>query len=474
MATPNRLTQIEHFVVVILENRSFDHMLGYLYASAGNKSPTGQAFDGLTGNEYNMSETNTRVSVYPITPNAANAYLMPGANPGEGYASANMQLFGATAAPTPPVANNSGFVVDFAQAIVSDQTKGWKVVAGTTSQNIMGMFEPDTLPVLSGLAKGYAVCDRWFASVPSETMPNRAFALAGTSQGHMDDATKVFTCPSVFGRLTDLKASWKIYGYTSPPLTRLDYPDVTNAPRAHFGLFADFKADAANGSLPGFAFLEPSWGNDAGNSEHPVGNVADGEQFIYDVYRAVRAGPAWEQTLLIVTYDEHGGCYDHVPPPDTATPPDPSAGQFGFDFKRFGVRVPTVLVSPLITAGSVFRATNDDPPLDHTSLLASLRARFGFEPLTARDSAAPDVGAVLTETQARTDDPLSGTTPPAAGTSAGGSTPSEMLRTHAELAAALPLPGARQAATRLGSLRTTADFEEFMSERMQELDRTTP
>jgi phospholipase C len=101
-------------------------------------------------------------------------------------------------------------------------------------------------------------------------------------------------------------------------------------------------------------FLEPSWGAKE-NSQHPNYNVALGEQFIHDVYYALRNGPAWRQTLLIITYDEHGGCYDHVPPPWGATPPDNIAGEFGFDFSRFGPRVPTVLVSPLIEAGTVFR-----------------------------------------------------------------------------------------------------------------------
>ncbi len=124
--------------------------------------------------------------------------------------------------------------------------------------------------------------------------------------------------------------------------------------------------------MASYTFLEPSW-DATGNSQHPNYNVALGEQLIHDVYYALRNGPAWNQTLLIVTYDEHGGCYDHVPPPSGAVPPDNSVGEYGFDFKRFGPRVPTVLVSPLIAAGTVFRVPAGAMPLDHTSILKTDR-----------------------------------------------------------------------------------------------------
>src|SRR5262249_22992867 len=165
------------------------------------------------------------------------------------------------------------------------------------------------------------------------------------------DKTKSYTCPSIFGLLSNHTVDWAIYGYDAPPLTRHNFPDTTNADEHHFGVFTDFKTAAANGTLPPFTFLEPSWGA-TDNSQHPNYNVAAGEQLIHDVYYALRNGPKWNETLLIITYDEHGGCYDHVAPPLGAVPPDNSAGEFGFDFKRFGPRVPTLLVSPLIVAGA--------------------------------------------------------------------------------------------------------------------------
>jgi len=307
----------------------------------------------------------------------------------------------------------TGFVTDYAQAIKDNRAKGWYVFDGTSESWIMGCHTPQTLPVLSALARGFAVCDHWYASAPTMTLPNRAFVCAGTSQGHMDDVTKKFSVGSIFGALTTANVAWKIYGYTSSPLTKTDFPDTASAPAANFGHFADFQADARAGSLPGYAFLEPAWSS-TGNSQHPNYNMALGEQLLLDTYRALRDGPAWDSTLLIITYDEHGGCYDHVPPPWGATPPDDSAGEFGFDFTRFGPRVPTVLVSPLIPAGIVHRVAGGATPLDHTSILATLEHRFGLTSLTRRDAAAPDIGGALRLTTPRTDDPLAGISAPPA------------------------------------------------------------
>jgi phospholipase C len=176
--------------------------------------------------------------------------------------------------------------------------------------------------------------------------------------------------------------------------------------------------------------------------------VALGEQLIHDVYEAVRGGPGWAQTLLVITYDEHGGCYDHVAPPAGAIPPDHDAGEFGFDFSRFGLRVPAVLVSPLIAPGTVFRVPAGSTPLDHTSILKTVQQRWGLPSLTARDAAAPGFGDVLTLTAPRTDDALAGVTVPVAaepGPAAG--QPSHLQEVQAELvsrqfpAGVSPAPG---------------------------------
>ena len=437
-ARPGRaggLEVIDSIVVLMLENRSFDHMLGYLYSDRGNVSPARHPFDGLTGTESNPAPDGTTIPVFPIGPHAPGGYFMPGANPGEGYSTTSLQLFGSGSEPAPGTAAMQGFVADYAGTLEQRANAGQPVLEGTTPGDIMGCFTPEALPVLSGLARGFAVCDRWFASVPGQTMPNRAFACTGTSEGRTDDTLKSYTARTIFSALSDAGVSWTIYGNEQQPLMRHTFSDITNATDSHFGVFADFQKAAAAGELPGLAFLEPSW-HATGNSQHPPFDVAAGEQLIHDVYYALRNGPLWDRTLLIVVYDEHGGCYDHVPPPATAVPPDSSPGEHGFDFSRFGVRVPAVLISPLIPAGTVFRAPEGSPPHDHTTILSTIAARWGLAPLTRRQAAAPDISAVLSRTKPRADDPLAGVTPPASGgTPPGAEDPTHLQLLHASLLA---------------------------------------
>jgi len=402
----NQLGSIKYIVQLMLENRSFDQMLGYLYEDTKNVSPTGQPFDGLTGNETNPDDAGREVSVYKIDSTSPHPYFVPGADPGEGFYNTNFQLFSTDHPPKGATPTNRGFVINFKAAIASDLSKHFSdSLPGTVQSEIMGMYSPDMLPIMSALARGFAVCDRWFASVPTETIPNRAFATAATSQGHLDDSVKVFTCGSIFGALSKADLDWAIYGYNQAPMTRLDFTDTKEAAESHFGHFRDFQARAAAGTLPPFTFLEPSWGA-SGNSQHPNYDVSLGEQLIHDVYYALRNGPGWADTLLVINYDEHGGNYDHVPPPSGAVVPDNSVGEYGFDFSRFGVRVPALLISPRIVAGTVFRSKKGT--IDHTSLLKTIELRWNVPPLTARDKAAPDLGDVLTLTTPRTDDPLKG------------------------------------------------------------------
>jgi phospholipase C len=257
------------------------------------------------------------------------------------------------------------------------------------------------------------------------------------------------------------------FGYNAAPLTRLDFTDTTNAPNSHFGHFKDFQTVAANGTLPSYTFLEPSWGS-SGNSQHPNYDVALGEQLIHDVYYALRNGPGWAQTLLVVVYDEHGGCYDHVPPPSGAVPPDKSIGEYGFDFTRFGPRVPAVLVSPLIPAGTVFRAAAAAMPFDHTSILKTIESRWNIPPLTERDAAASSLGGVLTLTKPRTDDPLAGViVPAAAAVNPNGDVPSHLQQVYAELAAQLPVPGAEEGTHhRMPLLITGSDYDAYIKARV--------
>lgn len=467
-AKANPLAAINHIVVLMLENRSFDHMLGFLYADTGNVSSAAQPFEGLTGKEANPGASGAApVTVFKIQPAASSTYFMPGADPGEGYTATNAQLFGSNTAPSPAVATNQGFVSDFAYTLGWETTEKWSILAGTVASDIMGMHTPQTLPVLSALARGFAVCDHWYSSVPTETLPNRAFVHAGTSQGHMDDVTKSFTAPTIYAALSKLDVSWMIYGYNADPLTRVTFSDLTSAPDSNFGQFTDFQTAAAKGTLASYTFLEPSWGS-SGNSQHPNYNVALGEKLIHDVYLALRNSPLWNETLLIITYDEHGGCYDHVPPPAGAVPPDATAGEYGFDFKRFGPRVPTLLISPLIPAGTVLRAPEGSMPFDHTSILRTVEQRWNVPALTARDAAAPDFGVALSLATPRTDDPLSGVVVPSAkGKNPAQGRPSHLQQVYAELVAQLPVPD-EQGGTHhvLPALHTEDDYDGYIKQRL--------
>jgi len=434
----NQLPAIKHVVQLMLENRSFDQMLGFLYSDHANRSSTVQPFEGLTGNESNPDDLGREIKVYKIDANSSHPYLEPGADPGEGFYNTNYQLF-STDDPAPGATpTNRGFVINFKAAIASDLQKGYKdTLPGTQPSQIMGMYSPEMLPVMSGLARGFAVCDHWYSSAPTQTIPNRAFAAAGTSQGHLDNHVKVFTCPSIFGRLTDKNVDWAIFGYNRDPLTRLDFPDTAQADEKHFGHFRDFQTRAQDGTLPAYTFLEPSW-EASGNSQHPNYDVTLGEKLIYDTYYALKNGPGWNDTLLLITYDEHGGNFDHVPPPSGATPPDDTVGEFGFDFKRFGVRIPALLISPRIAAGTVFRPRQG--VIDHTSVLKTIQLRWQTASLTKRVDAAADLGDVLTSANPRTDDPLTGVQPPSSDLShPNASHPSTIEKIHAHKVSLLPI-----------------------------------
>jgi phospholipase C len=283
----------------------------------------------------------------------------------------------------------------------------------------------------------------------------------------VDDNTRSFTVQSIFGLLSCHGVAWKIHGYEQPPLTRHNFPDTLAASDDHFGLFADFQAAAAAATLPAYTFLEPSWAP-SGNSQHPNYDVALGEQLMHDVYYALRNGPAWNATLLIITYDEHGGCYDHVPPPCGAAVPDGTVGEKGFAFDRFGLRVPAVLISPLIAAGTVLRAAGATP-FDHTSILRTIERRWGLPALTARDAAAPDLGSVLTLETARTDDPLAGIVVPVSGGQQpppAAQPPSHLQQVHAELASHLPVADAAGGTHHtMPVLATSDDAAKYVAER---------
>ena len=378
--------EIKHVVVLMLENRSFDCMLGKLY-------PSGDKFDGLTGTECNVwhkpdgSQEQIRVWTDPALD--ARTVCIPDPDPGELFTDIHIQIHGLTAdgKPNPGSPTMGGFVDNYMRQPAT--------TPAPDPYSVMHYFTPEQVPVISALGRAFGVSDRWYASAPCQTWPNRFFAHTGTANGYVNNSPTHFPyeMETVFNRLSDASQEWRIYFHDIPQaatLSRLWGNIVTS----HFLDFAtDFLRDAAAGTLPAYSFIEPRYFTDSileniPNDEHPPHNVAYGERLIAAVYKAVRGGPGWKQTLLVVTYDEHGGCYDHVSPPPATSPDDNRPD--GFDFGYFGVRVPAVIVSPYVPAGSIIRPPGLTP-FDHTSIIATLGKLFGFRPLTARDAAAPNL-----------------------------------------------------------------------------------
>ena len=434
---------IKHVVVLMLENRSFDNLLGWLYPNM--RTPDGQHFEGLTRDLWNPLENIDPdgigfIEKVPVEKNGEpksrygkpvpnpEDMTLPNPDPGEGFKCTNQQLFGHYDVPLqyPPPATNMGFVQNYQNAMLYG-AYGFHDDP-TNPRAIMKCYTPEQTPVLSELARSFAVCDHYHCSVPSQTIPNRDFVHAATSTGHVNNGPAVqCDAKTIFNQIQDAidagrkELSWGIFGnnmFSSSKdlegkfgkdhfsLTRLIMTRLHDQRfDGNFGALDDFAARCAGGDLPSYAFLEPNYSGPGQNDQHPPSDIRAGEQLIADVYNMVKASPAFNQVLLVITYDEHGGCYDHVQPPGGAKNPEPDQiGQDGFLFNRFGVRVPCVVVSPHIRKGLVARPAGFTP-YDHTSIIRTVQQCFGLAgTLTKRDQAAPDFSGLLTEAVARKDD----------------------------------------------------------------------
>lgn len=375
---------VQHVIVLMLENRSFDSMLGRL-------RPVSPAFDGLTGRETNIWHQpggDAPIAAWSSAAMDAATATIPDPDPGERFDDIAVQLSGLHGD-----APMGGFVDNYMRQPAADKRYDPKAV--------MHGFTAAQVPVLSTLARAFGVSDRWFASAPCQTWPNRFFAHCGTAGGWVNNTPAHFPydMPTVFNLLEQAHREWRVYFHDIPQaavLTKL-WLDV---PR-HFRRFAAFLDDAKAGTLPAYGFIEPRYFTDTlqgtlPNDQHPPHSIGYGEQLIASVYNAVRSGPKWRQTLLLIIYDEHGGCYDHVLPPAATPPGGPRPDNFAFD--RFGARVPAVIVSCYIRPGSHLRPTGP-VPFDHTSIIATLRRLFGLGALTVRDAAAPDLLTPLDDSQ---------------------------------------------------------------------------
>ena len=379
--------EIEHVIVLMMENRSFDHMMGWL-------QEPGYDIDGLTGGEWNPldpSEPPGPSNRAAVTPDAQD--VTPH-DPGHEFSDVNVQLFANPGGPPPPsgVEENKGFVLSYGQQ--DDVTRA-------IAPKIMDCFDPGNLPVLTTLAKEFAVCKRWFSSVPGPTWPNRFFAHAATSKGYLDNSQfHNYDMRTIFENLSEQGYTWADYYddiSQTWELQRLCTPGfITN-----FKAYGEFRKDAAAGKLPNYSFIEPKyyWWFGGANDQHPPHSIKAGEALIADVYHCVRTSPLWEKSLLLIVYDEHGGFYDHVVTPKDATPPDSYQSQFKFD--RYGVRVPAILISPYIQKGTIVGET-----FDHTSIPATLKDVFKLDSfLTNRDARAQTFSGVPDRASPRTDTP---------------------------------------------------------------------
>ena len=337
----------------------------------------------------------------------ASSTKVPNPDPQESFDQITFQLYGPQGFATDPRWPMQGFAVDY------------QSVASSSPGQIMECYLPDQIPVMSSLARSFAISDRWFCSTPNQTWPNRSFVHTGTANGNINNGNPPdplrWNVTTIFNVLESMGESWTVFSDTllAPSLTRTMFPKLWDPLLdGHFLGFSAFEHACSNGSLPSYSFIEPSFLLDP-NDEHPPHDVTAGEEFLHAIWQSVSESPAWNKILLVITFDEHGGCFDHVLPPANATTPDDASnpGASNFRFDRFGVRVPTILVSPYIEPGTVFRASASatETPYDHTSILATLRDWLSIPEAimlpSRRIKAAPNLEQVLTRTEARIDLP---------------------------------------------------------------------
>ena len=345
---PGNLARIDHIVVLMMENRSFDHMLGYLSLEGGRAD-----IDGLRASHANVHAGVT----YPVHHLRRTAFG-PQQDPSHTGMSVAQQLQN----------NNGGFVDDYAQTHPGDPDVDL----------VMGYYNGADVPMYDFLAQQFCVCDRCHSSVPGATWPNRLYAISGRAAGSKDSKrVPLYANKSFVRQLERSLVSWKFYSAWKPWSLALtddhyrssEFYEPFGSSQRRYG----FIGDALAGTLPAVSWIDPHF---FVNDDHPPADIRAGQALVAQVYQALARGPAWQRTLLILSYDEHGGFFDHVPPP-AAADDDPA-------FRQFGVRVPMLLVSPWIAAGSVSHQL-----YDHTSIIKTILQRF----CRAADGSVPDMGA---------------------------------------------------------------------------------
>jgi phospholipase C len=351
---PAGIDELKHIVVLMMENRSFDHMLGYLMA----EDPR---INGVDGTQTNPDTTGALVPVQPLA--EYQSQLQP--DPGHHWPDVDLQIHGDIPG-GPPM---QGFIKAYYQ----------KQENVAHSHQIMYCFRPEKIPVITTLARKFAVFDYWCSSLPGPTIPNRAFAHFGTSFGKTDMSLFYLgeKYKTIYERMIDAGRTAKIY-YYDPQSATLGMAFILKNQPQIFATFDQFLADCKSGNLPDYSFIEPNYTDHAvgdgtvpAADQHPDHNVLAGEEFIASVYMAILNNEElWNSTALLIVYDEHGGIYDHVEPP-ACVPDEFTDPQTNFRFDRLGVRVPAVLVSPWIPEGTVVHRV-----FDHASIPATVTKQF--------------------------------------------------------------------------------------------------
>lgn len=348
---------IEHVILVMMENRSFDHALGALRLEGRTD------IDGLDATMSNPHPDGGTVSVFPTDVRCV-------ADPPHGWDSSRVQFADGA---------NSGFVQAY-----------WDRYGSTVDvAEAMGYLTRDTQPISHAFADHYAVCNRWFSSVLTSTWPNRLYSHGAQSQGQKTNDPPeggTFTMRTIWDQLDDAGVAWGYY-YSDLPFMGV------------FGRFGErlefidrFFDHCADGTLPPVCMVEPAFSY---NDDHPPHHPLLGQLFLASIHDALAASPLWNKCLIVVYYDEAGGFFDHVPPPTAA---DDRADE-GFD--QLGFRIPAMVLGPWVRAGHA-----SDVVFDHTSPLAHIQGMFGLEALTARDAAASDLWPLIDEDRLAAGTPL--------------------------------------------------------------------
>jgi phospholipase C len=358
---------IRHVIVLMLENRSFDQMLGAMQevypdldgARAGGQPRSNRDADGQPIEQAPVAVSRMKGDPKHELPNALH------------------QLEN----------QNGNFVMDYAKAYPHSPKE--------ERRQIMAYFPLDALPALHTLAREFTVCDRWFSSLPGSTWPNRLFVHSGTSlgqalmpQGLFDLAKQHYDQDTLYDRLNERHVDWRVYFGDFPQSMLLEHQRRPENARRYRPLKAFFDdADGPEYRFPAYSFIEPRYYAPHQNDDHPPHDVQGAQRLIADVYNAIRKNDRlWESTLLVILYDEHGGFYDHVPPP-AAVPPDEHRQEYSFD--RLGVRVPAVLVSPWVDRRV------EHAVFDHTSILKYAIEKWSLGPLGERAASANSLAVAL-------------------------------------------------------------------------------